>query len=63
MTALLTRVGTQARAAEPGILAGRGRLREACHRIRVAVREVSCASGRVAGLPARWGVDMHWHGR
>jgi hypothetical protein len=41
MTALLSRVGTQARAAEPATPAGRGRLREACHRIRLTVQELT----------------------
>jgi hypothetical protein len=63
MTAQLTREGTQARTTEPATPASRGRLREACHRIHLTVQEMHCASGRVAGLPARWGVDTHWHRR
>ncbi len=63
MTALLTREGTRARATEPDTLAGRGRLREACHRIHLAIQEMNYASRRVVELQAPWSVDKQWHWR
>jgi hypothetical protein len=63
MTAQLTHEGTQARTTEPAIPADRGRLREACHRIRLAIQEMNYASRRVAELQAPWSVDKQWHSR
>ena len=63
MTAQLTHEGTQAQTAEPATLAGRGRLREACHRIHVAIREMNYASRRVIEIQAPWSVDKQWHSR
>jgi hypothetical protein len=61
MTAQLTHEGTQARATEPATPAGRGRLREACHRIHLTVQEMNYASRRVVELQAPWSVDKQWH--
>jgi hypothetical protein len=63
MTALLTHEGTQARTTEPAIPAGRGRLREACHRIHLTVQKMNYASRRVLELQAPWSVDTQWHSR
>ena len=63
MSALLTHEGTQARTTEPATPAGRGRLRGACHRIRLAVQEMNYASRRVVELQAPWSVDKQWHSR
>jgi hypothetical protein len=61
MTAQLTHQGTQATTAGPGATAGRGRLRAACHRIRLAVAEMNYASRRVVERQAPWAVDRDWH--
>ena len=61
MTAQLTHEGTQARTAEPAATAGRGRLRGAWHRVRLAVQEMNYASGRIVELQAPWSVDPQWH--
>jgi hypothetical protein len=59
MTAQLTHEGTQTtRLATP---AGSGRLREACHRIRLTIQEMNAASRRVVELQAPWSVDTQWH--
>ena len=63
MTAQLTHEGTQARTTEPSTPAGRGRLREACHRIHLAIQEMNYASRRVVELQAPWTVDEQWHRR
>ena len=63
MTALLTHQGTQAAATEPATPAGRGWLREACHRIRLTAQETNYASRRVVELQAPWSVDKQWHRR
>jgi hypothetical protein len=63
MTALLTHEGTQARTTEPVSAAGCGRLREACHRIRLTIQEMNYASRRVVELQAPWSVDKQWHSR
>jgi len=57
MTAQLTHEATQAETAEPATPPGDGRIREACHRIRLTVREMSYASRRVVELQAQWIVD------
>ena len=63
MTAQLTHEGTQARTTEPATPAGRGRLRGACHRIRLTVQEMNDASRRVVELQAPWSVDKQWHSK
>ena len=63
MTAQLTHEGTQARTTEPATPAGRGRLREACHRIHLAIQEMNYASRRVVELQAPWSVDQQWHSK
>jgi hypothetical protein len=63
MSARLTLEGTAGRTAEPTAPAGRGRLREACHRIRLAIAEMNYASRRVLELQAPWIVDEQWHRR
>ena len=63
MTAQLTHEGTQARTTELATPASRGRLREACHRIRLVVAEMNYASRRVVGRQAPWTVDQQWQSR
>jgi hypothetical protein len=63
MTAQLTHGGTRARTTEPATLASRGRIREACHRIRLTIQEMNYASRRVVELQAPWSVDKQWHSR
>ena len=63
MSALLTPEVTQAETTEPATPAGRGRLREACHRIRLTVREMNYASRRAVELQAPWIVDEQWQSR
>ncbi len=63
MSARLTLEGTSDRTAEPVIPAGRGRLREACHRIHLAIQEMNYASRRVVELQAPWIVDQQWDRR
>jgi hypothetical protein len=43
--------------------AGRGWLRSAWHRIRLAVQEMNYASRRVVEVQAPWSVDEQWHRR
>ncbi len=62
MTTQLTREGTQARTAET-LGPGRGRLMEACRRIRLAIQEMNYASRRVVEVQAPWIVDDQWHNR
>jgi hypothetical protein len=62
MTAQLTHQGTQARTTGPAT-AGRGRLRKACHRIRLAMKEMNYASRRVVERQAPWAVDPDWYRR
>jgi hypothetical protein len=61
MTAQLTHQGTQARTTGPGATAGHGPLRQACHRIRLAVAEMNYASKRIVERQAPWAVDPDWH--
>ncbi len=61
MTAQLPHEGTEASTTEPATPAGRGRLREACHRIHLAIQEMNYASRRVVELQAPWTVDEQWH--
>jgi hypothetical protein len=63
MTAQLTHEGTQARTTEPAALVGRGRLREACHRIHLTIQELNYASRRAVEVQAPWIVDEQWHRR
>ena len=63
MSAQLTHEGTQASTTEPATPAGRGRLREACHRIRLALQEMNYAARRVVEVQAPWTVDEQWHSR
>ena len=63
MSAQLTLKGTQRRTAEPGTPAGRGRLREACHRIHLTIQEMNDASRRRLELQAPWIVDEQWDRR
>jgi hypothetical protein len=63
MTAQLTDQGTQARTTQQATTAGRGRLREVCHRIHLAVKDMNCASRRVVEVQAPWSVDKQWDRR
>jgi hypothetical protein len=57
MTALLTHEAIRAETTEPATPAGRGRLRKACHRMRLTVQEMNYASRRVVQLQAPWSID------
>jgi hypothetical protein len=63
MTARLTNGGTQARTTQPATPAGRGRLQERCHRIRLTIQEMNYASQQAAELQAPWSVDQQWQSR
>jgi hypothetical protein len=63
MTAQLTHDGTQARTTGTATPASPGRLREACHRIHLAIQEINYASRRVVELQTPWSVDTQWHRR
>jgi hypothetical protein len=63
MTAQLSHPSIQARAEVTLTPAGRSRLREACHRIRLVVAEMNYASRRVVERQAPWTVDQQWHSR
>ena len=63
MTAQLTLKGTQRSTAEPASPAGRRRLREASHRIHLAIQEMNYASRRLLELQAPWIVDEQWDRR
>jgi hypothetical protein len=63
MSALMTREGTRARAAEPATATGHGRFREACHRVRLAIQEMNYVSRRVVEQQAPWIVDEQRQGR
>ena len=64
MSAQLTLKGTQRRTAAPPVIpAGRGRLREACHRIRLTIQEMNYASRRRLELQVPWIVDEQWDRR
>lgn len=63
MTAQLTHQGTRARTTRPAAAPGHGRLRGACHRIRLAVEEMNYASRRVVERQAPWAVDPDWYRR
>jgi hypothetical protein len=61
MIAQLTHERIQARTTEPATPAGRGRLREAFHRIRLTLQEMNSASRRLVEVQAPWSVDKQWH--
>jgi hypothetical protein len=61
MSAQLTHKETQARTTEPAATGGHGRLREAYHRIRLAMEEMSYGSRRIVERQAPWTVDPDWH--
>jgi hypothetical protein len=63
MTAQLTHEGTQARTTEAATPAVRGRLRNASHRIHLAIQEMNYASRRVVEVQAPWSVDDQWRSR
>jgi hypothetical protein len=57
MTTQLAHEATRAETTEPATPAGRGRLGEVCHRIRLTVQEMNYASRRLVELQAPWSVD------
>jgi hypothetical protein len=61
MTTQLTHDGTPASTSQLATAAGRGRLREARRRIRLAVAEMNYASRRVVERQAPWAVDPQWY--
>ncbi len=63
MTTQLAPEGTQATTTELAASTGRGPLRRAWHRIRLAVQETNYASRRVVELQAPWSVDEQWHSK
>jgi hypothetical protein len=63
MSAQLTHEVTQAGTTQPATPAGRGRLREMCHRIHLAIHEMNYASRRVVELQAPWIADQQGHSK
>jgi hypothetical protein len=63
MTGQLTHERTQTRTTQPATPADRRRLRDAWHRIRLAIQEMNYASRRLVELQAPWSVDKQWHRR
>ena len=63
MTAQSIHEVTQAQTKDPIAQTRPGRLRGACHRIHLAVREMKYASQRVVELQAPWAADSQWHRR
>ncbi|MFZ0078972.1 MAG: hypothetical protein WAL13_07700 [Trebonia sp.] len=63
MTAQLTHEGTQASTTEQATPAGGGRLREACHRIHLALQDMNYGARRAVEVQAPWIVDEQWHRR
>jgi hypothetical protein len=61
MTAQLTHKEMPVTTTELAAITGRGPLRRAWHRIRLAVHEMNYASRRVVELQAPWSVDEQWH--
>ena len=61
MTALLTHEGTQVRTTEQATPADRGRLREACHQIHLALQDMNYGARRAVEVQAPWIVDEQWH--
>jgi hypothetical protein len=62
-TQLTTHEATQTETTGQTAPATQGRLREACHRIHLAIREMNYASRRMTELQAPWIVDNQWHSR
>ena len=63
MTAQLTHEGTQVWTTEPATPAARGRLRETCHRIHLALQDMNYGARRAVEVQAPWIVDEQWHRR
>ena len=63
MTTQLTHEATRAETREQATPVGRGRLREACHRIRMSVQEMNYGARRVGELQAPWIVDAQRYQR
>jgi len=63
MTTQLTGGETCVRTAGPPTPAGRRRLREACHRFRLALQGRSYGARRAVEVQAPWIVDEQWHTR
>ena len=61
MTAQLIHEGTQAPTTEQATPAGRRRLREACHRIHLALQDMNYGARRAVEVQAPWIVDEQWH--
>ena len=62
MTAQLTHEGTQASTTEQATQAS-GWLREACHRIHLALQDMNYGARRAVEVQAPWIVDEQWHRR
>jgi hypothetical protein len=63
MTAQLTDQATQVPTTQQATTAGRGRLREVCHRVHLAVADMNDASRRAVEAQAPWSVDKQWDRR
>ncbi len=63
MTAQLTGQATQAPTTQQATTAGRGRLREVCHRVHLALQDMNYASRRAVEVQAPWSVDKQWDRR
>ena len=63
MSAQLSHRETQDWTTEPATPTGRGRLRRACHRLRLALQDMNYGARRAIELQAPWIVDEQWHRR
>jgi hypothetical protein len=63
MSAQLTHRRTEDWTPEPATPAGGGRLRRACHRLHLALRDMNYGARRAIELQAPWIVDEQWHRR
>ncbi len=63
MSAQLTHRGTQDRTTERATPTGRGLLRRACLRLRLALQDMNYGARRAIELQAPWIVDEQWHRR
>jgi hypothetical protein len=62
-TQLFTHEATQTETTGRTAPATQSRLRTACHRVHLAIREMNYATRRMTELQAPWSVDKEWHSR
>ena len=63
MSTQLTHRRTHGWTTEPATPPRRGRLRAACHRLRLAVQDMNYGARRIIEVQAPWIVDEQHHGR